>query len=118
MKLLNRLIARYGSADGEVVNNRRVAVAVPNATQQAAQLAFWFFRGNGQPISGVPNVTLVLVISGSVRAEYEFSLVNNRVDFGVDKDFASKGVYKAWFELHSTTTGYLRTEPFELHLLE
>lgn len=117
MQLLNRLLARYGSADGFVVNNRRVAVALPPPNAPSGLFSFWFYQGNGAAISGVSEVTLVVFNSAGQRVEKGFSLTQNRADFGVDAQFLPPGVYTAWFELGNTTIGYLRTDPFELHIL-
>lgn len=117
MQLLNRLIARYGSADGVVVNNRRIAIALPRPNIPAALVSFWFYSHGGAAISGVSEVTLVVFNSAGERDEKDFALVQNRISFGVDAEFLPPASYTAWFELSSPTTGYLRTDPFELHIL-
>lgn len=118
MELLNRLVARYGSADGTVVNRRRVAVALPSQNAGSARLRFWLFRADGTPLSGVPNIRLVLISSAGERIESHFGLVSNRVDIGFSAaDALLPGIYEGWFEVSLADAGYLRTDSFELHFL-
>lgn len=118
MELLNRLIARYGSADGTVVNRRRLAVARPPQGAQAILLSFWLFRANGTPLSGVSEVRWVLIGDAGTRFEKEYLLVGNRVDIGLSvQDTPAPGAYQCWFEVSAASTGYLRTDSFELHIL-
>lgn len=116
MQLLNRLLARYGSADGFVVNNRRVAVARPPENAANAVLQFWLFQADGTPISGVAAVTLVMIDKAGNRSEKVVTPTQNRITIAFDSSVAV-GAYDAWFEIDSAATNYVRTDPFELHIL-
>lgn len=117
MRLLNRLIARYGSADGFVINNRRVSIALPMGDLLSSIISFWFFIADGVPVLNGTGIVLVVYNSAGQRTEKLFTTELNRIDMVVDSSFLPAGAYTAWFETRGPMQEYFRTEPFELHIL-